>query len=96
MMLCICNPSTEELETERPEIQGQPWLYSEFETSLGYMRPLSLNKSMKTEVTSANHIYMYVCIHMHIYVCTYMYAYIHTLREDLSSQGKYITKTLRI
>lgn len=35
----VYNPSVWEMEARRPEIQGHPWLPSEFEMSLKYIRP---------------------------------------------------------
>ena len=38
-MVHICHPSTWEMEAGGSGVQGHPWLHSEFEASLGYMRP---------------------------------------------------------
>lgn len=34
-----CNPSTQVAEEGASRVQSEPWLLSEFKTSLGYMRP---------------------------------------------------------
>lgn len=34
-----CNPSTQVAEEGASRVQGEPWLLSEFKTSLGYVRP---------------------------------------------------------
>jgi hypothetical protein len=38
MMVHTCNSSAEEVGAGRSEVQGHPWLYGEFEVSLGYMK----------------------------------------------------------
>lgn len=35
--MCACGPSTQKVEVA--EVQGHPWLHSEFEASLGNRRP---------------------------------------------------------
>lgn len=44
-----CNPSTLEMEVRASEVQGQPWLYSQFWISLGYIIELYLkNKNNRS------------------------------------------------
>lgn len=38
-MVHAWNSSTLEVEVAGPEVQGQPQLYNEFNTSVGYIRP---------------------------------------------------------
>lgn len=38
VVLYTCNPSTLELEVGESRVQGYPWLHSEWEASLDYMR----------------------------------------------------------
>lgn len=38
MLVHICNQNTWEVEAGGSEVQGHPWLHSEFEASLGYVR----------------------------------------------------------
>jgi hypothetical protein len=38
MVIQTCNLSTWQVEAGESRVQGHPWLYSEFKTSMGYMR----------------------------------------------------------
>lgn len=49
-MVHVCHPNTQEAEAEGSEVQGQPWLHSEFEVTLGYMRPCLKKKKKITVV----------------------------------------------
>lgn len=44
-MVHAWNSSTLEVEVAGPEVQGQPQLYSEFNTSMGYIRPVSRHRT---------------------------------------------------
>lgn len=48
----VYNPSVLEMEAGRPEIQGHPWLPSEFEMSLKYLRPCCKKSRNKWELES--------------------------------------------
>lgn len=49
------NPSTGEVEVGGSEVQSHPWLYCEFEASLGYVRPnLKKKKKKDGQVTSVS------------------------------------------
>lgn len=37
--ICACNPNTQEVEAGEPRVQGHPWLYIQFQASLGYRNP---------------------------------------------------------
>lgn len=38
MMAFTCNPRTQEIEADRPGVQGHSWLPSKFKASLCYVR----------------------------------------------------------
>lgn len=44
MVTHTCNSSTQEVEAAGSGIQGHPWLHSEFESSLGYVKLCLKNK----------------------------------------------------
>lgn len=44
MRLCICNPSTQQMEARESGVQGHPGLCIDFEASLGYLS-ICLKKS---------------------------------------------------
>lgn len=50
----VYNPSVWEMGAGRPEIQGHPWLPSEFEMSLKYIRPcckkVEINGNLKVNI----------------------------------------------
>jgi hypothetical protein len=50
-----------ELESGGSQVQGHPWLQSEFEASLGYLRP-GLKKN-KNHVTKSNHVSAFGAVH---------------------------------
>lgn len=43
------NPSTWEAEARESEVQGHPWLYKEYESSLGYLRPCQRKKEKREQ-----------------------------------------------
>lgn len=47
MVVPSCDPSAWEVRMGRPEIQGYPWLHSEFEVRLDYRRPCLKNANRK-------------------------------------------------
>lgn len=52
MVVLVCRPSIQRVETCQSGAQGHPELQSNFETSLGDMRPC-LSKSRKNEIVSS-------------------------------------------
>lgn len=49
MVVFVHNPSIWEVEAGRPVAEGQPKLQSEFEATLGYMKPYFKRNNLKDE-----------------------------------------------
>ena len=43
-----CDPNISEVEGRGPGVQGHSWLHSEFQASLGYMKPCLKNRNYTT------------------------------------------------
>jgi hypothetical protein len=46
-MFYTCKPRAPEVEAGRPELQGYPWLHTEFEASMEYTKPCLKKKKKK-------------------------------------------------
>lgn len=52
-MVQPCDTSTQEVEAGESEVQSQPWLHSELEVRLGYIRPCHNFKNNKDNLQVA-------------------------------------------
>ena len=59
-MTCTCNLSTWKVKAGSWGVQGHPWLYSEFEASLGYMRFLIKYSKEKKNFKNKSRLFIFV------------------------------------